>query len=163
MGRSQDSIICLKRCKKTHRTPRLPSDVHPVELDTCLRVMHGTLLGLYPLGVKRPVFGARVRMTERLGGLLLADFDTKLKFVLENISLVKLCFIEHTINLLVKFMPCERDLLASRNPQMELFETLAVSMCDSFRQDMVVTGDELWAVRYLDASAHPLHTEQLAD
>lgn len=95
--------------------------------------MYGTLLSLYPLGAKRPVFKARVMITERMGVLLRSSCSEKRDFIRDHMALVKLCFIEHTINMLDKFMPCERDLLISTNDCMELFESLVVSMCDSFR------------------------------
>ena len=77
---------------------------------------------------------ARVRVVERMQYLLRSGVAEKRKFVVENISTVKLCFIEHAVNLMHEFMPCERDLLISRSHSMVIFEGLMVSMCDSFRQ-----------------------------
>lgn len=85
--------------------------------------------------------------------LLRSRASEKRKFIIENISLVKLCFIEHTLNLMREFMPCERELLISRTPQMEVFEGLATSMCDSFRQETVVTGEEPWSEMDLAATS----------
>jgi hypothetical protein len=52
-----------------------------------------------------------------------------------------------------EFMPCERELLISRTPKMEVFEGLATSMCDSFRQGTVVTGEEPWSEMDLAATS----------
>lgn len=83
-------------------------------------------------------------VAERLSRILLLGAEEKRGFVVHNISLVKLCFIEHTINMLISSMPCERQTLLKCNQSMLLFETLGISMCDSFRQDTVVTGEETW-------------------
>lgn len=140
----QDSILCLKRCKKTLRGPAFPSTATEEEFDTCIRVMHGTLLMLYPLGSKRPIFTARVSLAGRLWDLLMSTAEEKRAFVESHVSLVKICFVEHVVNLLREISPCESDLLLSKIPAMSVFEGLVVSMCDGFRQDILVTGEEDW-------------------
>lgn len=66
----QESIMCLKRSKKTHKSPQLPEDVAGEEIDICLRIMFGTLLKLYPLGAKRPIFNARYVLHQSIFSLL---------------------------------------------------------------------------------------------
>lgn len=55
----QESILCLKRTKKTHKSPQFPESASEEEFDMCIRIMFGTLLKLYPLGAKRPIFNTR--------------------------------------------------------------------------------------------------------
>lgn len=85
-----------------------------------------------------------MNISERLGALLLMEDREKRAFVVQNVSLLKICFIEHTVNMLQAYLPCERALFLSSSPTMSLFESLAVTMCDGFRQETVVTGLESW-------------------
>lgn len=140
----QDSIQCIKRCKKVGSASQkqgegggwLPASTTGVELDVCIHIMHGTLLKLYPLGTKRPRFTARVRVACRLRDLLLSSTDEKLAFLCNHVSLVKLCMIEHTVNMLAEFLPCERKILAPMMPGTAPFEPIVVSTCDAFRQEV---------------------------
>jgi hypothetical protein len=60
--------------------------------------------------------------------------------------LVRLCFMEYSINALVDWLPCEKKLLFGLCPSMHTYENIAVAMCDVFRQDAILTGFEDWGV-----------------
>ncbi len=139
-----------------------------VDVAACINVLFGTLLKLYQLGAKTPTFKARVAMTTRYGqrfayciqtstkspltvlfGSRLMDLSTlpiaeQNAFLAEHASLVRLCFMEYSLNALVDWLPCERELLLRTCPAMDTYLRIAGSMCDIFRQDALATGLESW-------------------
>lgn len=139
----QESIPCLKRAKRTNKSITLFDVPTRHELVACVNVMYGTLLKLYPRGAKKPIFSARVKLARRLGIIINSPPEEILNFIQINFSLFKLCFMEHSLNFLKDFMPCERQLLMMHTA-MEPYESICHAMCDNFRQDTILTGDETW-------------------
>lgn len=107
-------------------------------------MLHGTLLSLYPRAAKRPTFGVRVRLSWRLRQLLCGGVSAQLEFVKQYPNLVKICFMEYVINLVLEHMPAEKDLLF-HTTSMRLYQTVCSTTCDSFRTDVLKTGQEAWA------------------
>jgi hypothetical protein len=107
--------------------------------------MHGTLLKLYNLGAKVPTFKSRVAMTSRLMDLSSATTDEQLSFLRQNASLVRLCFMEYSLNALTDWLPCEKELVFSMCPSMRTYSSIAIAMCDVFRQEGIITGNEEWS------------------
>ena len=126
-----------------HCNVPLPPPCCAQELVTCLTVLYGTLLKLYPLGAKEPIFTAKVELTRRIKALLGASVQEQGAFITDNIFLVKLCYMEYTLNALQDFMPCERALLL-KHSAMKTYESISIAMCDNFRQDVILTGLEPW-------------------
>ena len=104
-----------------------------VEATACINVLYGTLLKLYSLGAKVPTFKARVAMTSRLVELSGLPPAEQLRFLADHASLVRVCFMEYTLNALLDWLPCERELLVRTCPAMGSYLRIAVSMCDIFR------------------------------
>lgn len=70
----QEGIPSLRRAKRTTRgIPTENQERH--NLVACINVMHGTLLKLYPLGAKRPIFTARLAVFRRLRALMQDTVD----------------------------------------------------------------------------------------
>jgi uncharacterized membrane protein YgcG len=81
------------------------------DVGVCLKVMHGTLLSLYPSSAKKLTFRARSSMLWRLRQLLVSDLQAQVQFIQTHINLVKLCFMEYLFNVFIDYMPCERGVL----------------------------------------------------
>jgi hypothetical protein len=67
-------------------------------------------------------------------------------FIAQYPSLVRLCFMEYSLNALMDWLPCEKKLIFGMFPSMNMYSSIAVAMCDVFRQDAILTGREEWAV-----------------
>lgn len=148
----RDSIPILKKSKRAvGRNTQLAPSPTQVETTACINVLHGTLLGLYPLGAKRPTFNARVALACRLHGLLTAGPAEQLAFLHGNRNLVRLCFMEYTVNVLSDYMPSERVFLTEDKAAMQQFQTVCPTLCDAFRAEHLGTGAEPW--QGLDACA----------
>jgi hypothetical protein len=94
----QDSIPCMKRAKRSQKGIEFRQPVGAVEITACINVVLGSLLGIYPRGVKRPIFQARVRLYGRIMTLLHQLPDEKLAFIRNYPFLTKICF-------MVRFIP----------------------------------------------------------
>lgn len=115
------------------------------ELDLCIRVVLSSLLKLTPLGCKRPTFLGRVTLWSRFIGLLGEEAATKTAFIQENLALVKACFCDYVLNMLVHHMPCElQTLLPSEALSSRQYTGAVIAMGDNLRQECVVTGAEPW-------------------
>ena len=119
--------------------------LNPVDLCACINVLYGTLLKLYDLGVKTPTFNARVAMTRRLSRLSCMPAEDQARFLMEYPSLTRLCFMEYSLNALMDWLPCEMELLCKVCAPMKTYCSIAVSMCDIFRQETIVNGRESWS------------------
>lgn len=135
-----DSIPCIKRVKKHQGSQACgggsssgSGSSETVELACCINVLFGTLLKLYERGAKVPTFTSRVAMTARLMQLQCMPQHEQSKFLAENASLVRLCFMEYSLNALQDWLPCEREQLVASCPAMEGYFRVAVCMCDVFR------------------------------
>lgn len=104
-----------------------------VDVMACVNVLFGTLLKLYSTGVKIPTFRARACMTRRLHELQSMPLQEQVDFLHQYPSLVRICFIEYSLNALQEWMPCERELFVKTCKQMETYFRMALCMCDTFR------------------------------
>ena len=157
-----ESIPCMKRAKRSSSSQMSSSSLpltrfanDAVETMACINVMHGTLLKLYPLGAKTPTFNARVHLMARMMHLTNGmSTSEQLHFMHSYPSLMRICFMEYSINAMMDWLPCERALLlmaaastttttasaASQMPlqqqqqAMQTYSNIAVAMCDIFRQ-----------------------------
>ena len=139
-----DSIPCVKRLKK-HVVASAAGDQQQqqlqnqqqqhsiVDLACCINVLFGTLLKLYDRGAKVPTFTSRVALASRLAGLQCMPPQEQSKFLSDHPSLVRMCFMEYSLNALQDWLPCERELLVQVCPTMETYFRVAVCMCDIFR------------------------------
>lgn len=80
---------------------------------------------------------------DRISSVMQGGVDEMIRFINENMDLVRLCFMEYVVNRLSFDMPCERKLLLSHSA-MENFESTCITMCDTFRQESIITGLEPW-------------------
>jgi hypothetical protein len=78
-------------------------------------------------------------------------------FMHQHQSLMRICFMEYSINALVDWLPTERELLfessafASHRTAMQAYSNIVAATCDLFRQDFLLTGSESWD--FMNASA----------
>lgn len=138
-----ESIPCLKRVKRSQKGLSLKGCYSKEDLSACIAVLYGSTMKLYPLGYKAPTFRSRVVMMDRISSVMQAGVDGMVRFINENMDLVRLCFMEYVVNIISFDMPCERELLLSHNA-MESFEPTCITMCDTFRQESIGTGHEPW-------------------
>lgn len=104
-----------------------------VDVASCINVMYGTLLKLYSMGAKVPTFTSRVAMTCRLMHLSSLPREDQARFLAAHPSLVRICFMEYSLNALCDWLPCEKDLMLRVCPSMKGYWSVAASMCDMFR------------------------------
>jgi ferredoxin len=154
----QESIPCLKRCKRPPSMSQTFQQRHPalvdakgkctfdaVDVSSCITILHATLLKLYRnLGVKTPVFKAKAFMAKRLMHLSTMPSELQTQFLLDHPALVRICFMEYSLNMLLEWLPCERELFCRTCPTMSHYFNVAISMCDTFRQEAVTHGTEDW-------------------
>jgi hypothetical protein len=138
-----ETIPCLNRYKRGFKHTYDAQSVTPIEVQSCLQIMHGTLLKLYPRGSKTPTFGARVNMVYRIQEIMELPQEDQMTFVTKYPSLVKLCLMEYCYNVLLDFFPVEYRIVCA-HASMQMYETTARVMFDTFRRDVINTGLEDW-------------------
>ena len=129
-----DSIPCLKRSKRSCLLASIDlarQAYSTVDLSVCINVLHGTLLKLYNLGAKVPTFKSRVAMMLRLMELSTLPTYDQISFLRQHPFLTRLCFMEYSLNTLWDWMQCEKDLIFSICPSMDVYSSVAVAMCGS--------------------------------
>jgi hypothetical protein len=141
----EDSIPCMKRAKRSSKGIDLKRAVSSVESTTCLNVVMGGLMAIYPRSVRRPTFQCRVNIYGRMMELMHGNTGARVDFLTRYGYIVKICFMEYTFNVISDFMPCEDTLLSAMHP-MKLYKNICQSTCDGFRQDAICTGLEDWGV-----------------
>lgn len=104
-------------------------------LSTCIRILYGLLLGLYPNNAKRTSFRARVAINAMIHALLVAPFDEKAEFFERNRNIFKLALMEHAANTINDFLPAVRKILDGGNQFVQFLMTLSC-MCDAFRMEL---------------------------
>lgn len=87
------------------------------------------------------------------------SLQQQVEFMHKYSSLMRLCFMEYSINALLDWLPVERELFfdsptfSQHRMPMQSYRTIVVATCDVFRQDNLVTGNEEWAALNAAASA----------
>ena len=117
-----------------------------MDVSACINVLYGTLLKIYPHGAKVPTFTSRVVLMKRLMGISAMCTSDQVEFLRQNQSLTRLCFMEYSLNALLDWLPCEKELIFSMYPVMHTYSNVAIAMCDVFRQEGICTGQEDWAL-----------------
>jgi hypothetical protein len=106
-----------------------------------LCILLALLLGTYPTCVKFPPFPVRVALYRRVHCLL--THGTGTAFCQKCPALLTLALMEYCSYVLPTYLPVEHGLLAAEGNDGLLFTTCQLA-CDSFRQEILVTGEESW-------------------
>jgi hypothetical protein len=106
-----------------------------------INVLLGLMLGLYPSSLKFPPFSVRVNIFRRVHCLL--TNGTGVEFCKSNPHLITLAYMEYCAYVIPCYMPAEHEVLCKEQGMQSFFQTCSL-ICDSFRQDSVLTGEENW-------------------
>lgn len=140
--------ICrrLLQCRKLQPThPQVRSAVSCctlTEFTVICTILQALLMGLYPRGRKSAVFDVRVEMVSRVRRLVTSEYnlETRRNFILSNIHLIQLSFVEYLYNVMPDYMPVECDILQVDHVACTSYSTI----CDQFRERCIKTGRENW-------------------
>jgi hypothetical protein len=139
-----ETIPCLNRYKRGFKHTYDANTVTHTEVLSCIQIMYGTLLKLYPRGSKTPTFAARTNIVSKIQTLMELPQEDQMLFVTTYPSLVKICLMEYCYNVLLDFFPVEYEIVCA-HASMQMYETTARVMFDTFRRDVINTGLEEWA------------------
>ena len=135
-----NSLPCLKR----GRLLPLPTTNDPGATVACVNVLHGTLLGLYPTCAKHPVFHVRRALVVGLRVVATASPEARVQFLESVPHLVRLCFLEYTLNVTHEFCPQEIEAYVQPRP-LASFVGAVANVCDYFRTDALQTTVLTWS------------------
>jgi hypothetical protein len=108
-------------------------------MQTLVRCLQGTFLGLYPNCLKAISFTARVSIVRFLRSLLVLDFRTLHKCMQKIRYITKLCIMEHLCNTIYDYHPGICHTLNSSGQKIEHFCNSVSSICDIFRGELNTT------------------------
>jgi hypothetical protein len=138
----QQVLLLLRQCTPLRRrTKRAQREVQWREeslfsMQTLVRTMQGTLLGLYPNCLKAIPFGARVGLLRFLRTLLVQPF-ARLQACVQRIPyIVKLAVMEHLCNTIYDFHPGICHTLNRSGQKVEHFCNSVSTICDIFRGEL---------------------------
>jgi hypothetical protein len=138
----QQVLLLLRQCiPLRRRTKRAQREVQWKEeshfgMQTLVRCMQGTLLGLYPNSLKVVAFGARMGIVIFLRSMLTSSFD-KLHMCMQKIPyIVKLCAMEHLCNTIYDYHPGICHTLNQSGQKVEHFCSSVSTICDIFRGEL---------------------------
>ena len=138
----QQILLLLRQCTPLRRrTKRAQREVQWKEdslfpMQTLVRCMQGTLLGLYPNCLKATAFAARVELLRFLRTLLVQPFS-KLHACMQRIPcIVKLSTMEHLCNTIYDYHPGICHTLNRSGQKMEHFCNSVSTICDIFRCEL---------------------------
>ena len=138
----QQVLLLLRQCTPLRRrTKRAQREVQWREdscfpMQTLVRCMQGTLLGLYPNCVKAVAFSARVALYRFLRTLLVQPF-AKLHAVLNRIPYItKLSVMEHLCNTIYDYHPGICHTLNRSGQKVEHFCDSVANICGIFRTEL---------------------------
>jgi hypothetical protein len=115
-----------------------------------INVMYGTLLALYPHCSKSPTFSIRKRLFRELYTLSVSSIQMQHDFILKNMNLVRLCFMEYFVFVLENYCNVERNLMC-KCLNYDVYTNLCETSADLFRQNCL-QGDSIdWT--YIDHMA----------
>lgn len=103
---------------------------------SCLNILHGTLLGLFPNCVKKPTFFVRKQLMVALHTLMTSTLEEQHKFLEQHQALLKLCYLEYIVNCMHDFCPSEL-LFYEQNRGMKQYYKVCTNVCDLFRMEML--------------------------
>jgi hypothetical protein len=138
----QQVLLLLRQCTPLRRrTKRAQREVQWREeslfsMQTLVRTMQGTLLGLYPNCLKAIPFGARVGLLRFLRTLLVQPF-ARLQACVQRIPyIVKLAVMEHLCNTIYDYHPGICHTLNRSGQKVEHFCNSVSTICDIFRGEL---------------------------
>ena len=105
-------------------------------MQTLVRCIQGTLLGLYPNCLKAIAFGARVSIIRFLRSVLVQDFRVMHMCMQKIRYITKLCIMEHLCNTIYDYHPGICHTLNCSGQKIEHFCNSVSSICDIFRGEL---------------------------
>jgi hypothetical protein len=138
----QQVLLLLRQCTPLRRrTKRAQREVQwrmdsIAAMQTLLRCIQGTLLGLYPNCLKAIAFGARVAIIRFLRSLLVQDFRVMHMCMQRIRYITKLCIMEHLCNTIYDYHPGICHTLNCSGQKIEHFCNSVSSICDIFRGEL---------------------------
>jgi hypothetical protein len=146
----QQVLLLLRQCiPLRRRTKRAQREVQWKQeslfsMQTLIRCIQGTLLGLYPTCLNNVAFGARMGIFTFLRSLLVQPF-TIVQRAMEKISyIVKIGVMEYLCNVIIDYYPGICHTLNQSGQKVEHFCNTVSSICDIFRGEL----NTLYCVRY---------------
>ena len=131
------ALPCIRR--PTIRKPPPPPDQDTHQVAIC--ILLSLLLGLYPTSVKFPPFQIRVALYRRIHSLL--TNGQGIPFCLAHPALLTLSLMEYGAYVIPTNLPVEHEILKGEYGMQTFFSTCPLT-CDTFRQEVLVTGEEPW-------------------
>jgi hypothetical protein len=138
----QQALLLLRQCTPLRRrTKRAQREVQWrlesfAAMQTLVRCLQGTLLGLYPNSLKATAFGARVGLLRFLRTLVVQPFE-RLHGCLQRIAyIVKLGVMEHLCNTIYDYHPGICHTLNRSGQKIEHFCNSVSTICDIFRGEL---------------------------
>jgi hypothetical protein len=138
----QQVLLLLRQCTPLRRrTKRAQREVQwrrdsMHAMQTLVRCLQGTFLGLYPNCLKAITFSARVSIIRFLRSVLVLDFPTLHKCMQKIRYITKLCIMEHLCNTIYDYHPGICHTLNSSGQKFEHFCNSVSSICDIFRSEL---------------------------
>ena len=138
----QQVLLLLRQCtplrrrtKRAQREVQWRRDSMPA-MQTLLRCIQGTLLGLYPNCLKAIAFGARMSIVRFLRSLLVQEFQVMHMCMQKIRYITKLCIMEHLCNTIYDYHPGICHTLNCSGQKIEHFCNSVSSICDIFRGEL---------------------------
>lgn len=148
------SIPCIRKSKQppcTDKSKCTNIDTNDTVLYAVyINVLYGTLLGLYPHASKFPIFGIRKQLVIQIRALLIAAPAEQEKFIMSNINIMRICFMEYFVYMMEHHASVEKQLV-QRCLHYETYVNLCQTTCDHFRQTTLQSDCLDWAL--LDQAA----------
>ena len=136
----QAALPCLLVHSKANSKSRKSCDQGDgKQVGICLLL--ALLLGLYPSCVKFPPFQVRVNVFRRVHLLFTSGKGSD--FCRKHTNLMTLAFMEYCCHILGSYMPVELAILQGEQGMQGFFHACPV-LCDTFRQEVLLTGLEEW-------------------
>ena len=138
----QQVLLLLRQCTPLRRrTKRAQREVQwrrdsMCAMQTLVRCIQGTLLGLYPNCLKAIAFGARVSIIRFLRSVLVQDFRVMHMCMQKIRYITKLCIMEHLCNTIYDYHPGICHTLNCSGQKIEHFCNSVSSICDIFRGEL---------------------------
>lgn len=122
---------------------RIRACPHANIMVVCINIMYGTLLGLYPTTVKKPVFGTRKQIFHCLRRLATSEIETQRAFLLKYSHLLKICFMEYVANVSRDFY-VTLDTVLFDSSGLDVYCSVCSNVCDVFRMECLQTDTCTW-------------------
>lgn len=142
-----NAIPCLRKGRAAHNAFDTHADTksakrrkiepfHVSETTACIHVLGALFLGLYPTSNKKPVFAVRKRLLRVIRTLVSMHITRQVRFLSRVPNLLRLAFMEYTVNVTRDYCPCEFTYYNSIKG-MSVYYQICSNICDSMRMDML--------------------------